>query len=55
MKHSHLVLLLSILVLPAALNADDGAASDLRPIAWGAAEFASGHISMGRVKVAHPV
>ena len=50
-----LAILIIFLALPVALNADNGATSNLRPIAWSAAEVASGHISIGRVKATHPV
>ena len=43
------------LAASARAEAPTKADSELRPIAWCAAEAASGHISIGRVKATHPV
>ena len=45
------VALVAFAVAPSAFAAE----GEIRPIAWCAAEVASGHISIGRVKATHPV
>ena len=55
MKHSELLFAVAAAFAFAPSAFAEEGDGELRPIAWCAAEVASGHISIGRVKATHPV